>query len=98
MKPGEPHDTLNSLSMMGTRGMEDEELKEENRKIRRLRFIVDFSIAYIQQSQISLEEAIDVVEAVKKQSLRLFPGKEDAFEIIYRPRFRRIISRKFMLH
>ena len=89
---------MNSLSMMGTRGMEDEELKEENRKIRRLRFIVDFSIAYIQQSQISLEEAIDVVEAVKKQSLHLFPGKEDAFEIIYRQRFRRIISRRFMLH
>ena len=98
MRPGEPHYSLKRLSMMGVRGMENEELKEENRKIKRLRFIVDFSIAYIQQSQISLEEAIDVVEAVKKQSLRLFPGKEDAFEIIYRPRFRRIINRKFMLH
>ena len=84
--------------MMGDRGMEDEELKEENRKIRRLRFIVDFSIAYIQQSQISLEEAINVVEGVKKQVLRLFPGKEDTFEIIYRSKFRRVINRKFMLH
>ena len=60
--------------------------------------MVDFSIAYIQQSQLTLEEAIEVVEGVKKQALRLFPGKEDTFEIIYRSKFRRVINRKFMLH
>ena len=84
--------------MMGVRRMEDKELKEENRKIKRLRFMVDFSIAYIQQSQLTLEEAMEMVEGVRKQALRLFPGKEDAFEIIYRSKFRRIINRKFMLH
>ena len=89
---------MNRSSMMGVRGMEDKELKEENRKIKRLRFMVDFSIAYIQQSQLTLEEAIEVVKGVKKQALRLFPGKEDTFEIIYRSKFRRVINRKFMLH
>jgi hypothetical protein len=75
-----------------------EDIKEENKRIRRLRFIVDFSIACIQQSQMSLDEAIRMVEDVKRQALYLFPGKEEAFDIIYKPRFRRIINEKFLLH
>ncbi|MFH1624949.1 MAG: hypothetical protein ABID54_07310 [Pseudomonadota bacterium] len=74
------------------------EIIEENKKIRYLRFIVDFSISYIQQSQITLDEAIGVVEGVRKQALALFPGKGDAFDIIYRPRFKRIINEKFQVH
>jgi hypothetical protein len=74
-----------------------EDIKEENKRIRRLRFIVDFSIACIQQSM-SLDEAIRMVEDVKRQALYLFPGKEEAFDIIYKPRFRRIINEKFLLH
>ena len=74
------------------------DIEEENKRIRRLRFIVDFSIACIQQSQMSLDEAIRIVEDVKRQALSLFPGKEEAFDIIYKPRFRRIINEKFMLH
>ncbi|MDY6842705.1 MAG: hypothetical protein SVW57_01250 [Thermodesulfobacteriota bacterium] len=72
-----------------------EKIREENEKIRRLRFIVDFSIAYLQQSQITLKEAMRVVEGVKRQALNLFPEKEDTFELIYRPRFRRIINERF---
>ena len=72
-----------------------EKIGEENEKIRRLRFIVDFSIAYLQQSQITLKEAMRVVEGVKRQALNLFPEKEDTFELIYRPRFRRIINERF---
>ena len=75
-----------------------EDIKEENKRIRRLRFIVDFSIACIQQSQMSLDEAIRMVEDVKRQALYLFPGKEEAFDIIYKPRFKRIINEKFLLH
>ena len=74
------------------------DIEEENKRIRRLRFIVDFSIACIQQSQMSLDEAIRIVEDVKRQALSLFPGKEEAFDIIYKPRFRRIINEKFLLH
>lgn len=70
----------------------------ENKKIRYLRFLVDFSLNYIAQSDISPEAALDLVEKVKKQALILFPGKQDAFEIIYRPKFQRIIHQKFRFH
>jgi hypothetical protein len=75
-----------------------EEIREENRKIRYLRFLVDFSLNYIARSDMSPEDALNLVERVKKQACILFPGKEETFEIIYRPRFQRVIHQKFRFH
>jgi len=73
------------------------EVAEENQRIRYLRFLVDFSILSIQQDDLSLEEAQKVVEEVKKAACNLFPGKEETFELIYRPRFNRVIEERFSL-
>jgi hypothetical protein len=75
--------------------MEKNEVKEENRKIRFLRYLVDFSILSIQQSDLSVEEALKLVEEVKRAVCNLFPGKEETFELIYRPRFSRVIQERF---
>jgi len=73
------------------------EVREENRKIRYLRFLVDFSILSIQQDDLMLEEAQAIVENVKRAACSLFPGKEETFELIYRPRFNRTIHERFGL-
>lgn len=73
----------------------DDPVQEEEKKLRRLRFIVDFAIEYIRSQQLNHEEAIRVVEGVRKHALKLFPGKEDAFDIIYAPRFKRVLNEKF---
>ena len=79
--------------------MDDDELKqaitEESKKIRRLRFIVDFALQYIRTQNITHEQAIGVVEGVKKHALLLFPDKDEAFNIIYSPRFRRLLNEKY---
>ncbi|UCG11968.1 MAG: hypothetical protein JSU72_15840 [Deltaproteobacteria bacterium] len=75
-----------------------QEVEDENRRVRTLRLLVDFSLAYLAQAKMDLEEAQAVVEGVKKQALRLFPDKEDAFDLIYLPRFRRILREKYRLH
>ncbi len=75
----------------------EKEIREENRRIRYLRFLVDFSILSIQQDDLSLEEAQNLVEDVKKAACNLFPGKEETFELIYRPRFNRVIEERFSL-
>lgn len=75
--------------------MESQEIKEENRRIRFLRFLVDLSIRSIQQEDLSLDEALGLVEEVRKAALNLFPGKELAFELIYWPRFQRAIEARF---
>ena len=74
---------------------EDSQIKEENRKLRYLRFLVDFSILSIQQDDLILEEAQELVEVVKRAACDLFPGKEETFELIYRPRFNRVIQERF---
>ena len=75
--------------------IEEGEVREENRKIRYLRFLVDFSILSIQQDDLMLEEAQGIVENVKRATCSLFPGKEETFELIYRPRFSRTIQERF---
>jgi len=75
--------------------MDEREIREENRKIRYLRFLVDFSILSIQQEDLLLEEALERVEDMKRAACSLFPGKEETFELIYRPRFHRVIQERF---
>ncbi len=74
---------------------DEREIREENRKIRYLRFLVDFSILSIQLDDLILEEAQEMVENVKRAACSLFPGKEATFELIYRPRFNRVIQERF---
>lgn len=76
-------------------GIEEREIREENRKIRYLGFLVDFSILSIQQDDLYFEEALERVEDVKRAACSLFPGKEETFELIYRPRFHRVIQERF---
>lgn len=78
--------------------MEEREVREENGKIRFLRFLVDFSILSVQQNDLSFEEALKVVEDVKRVACNFFPGKEETFELIYRPRFQRVIQERFGLN
>jgi hypothetical protein len=77
--------------------MEENEIKEENRKIRFLRFLVDLSLQTIQQEDFSFEEMLRIIEDVKRAACNLFPGKEETFELIYRPRFNRVIKERFEL-
>jgi hypothetical protein len=72
-----------------------DEIAEEEKKLRRLRFIVDFSLKYIETQSLSHDEALKIVEGVRKHTLKLFPGKEEAFDIIYAPRFKRLLNAKF---
>ena len=75
----------------------ESEQVEEERRIRRLRRLVDFSLAVIAQSCLSLDEAERIVQGVREQACSLFPDKRETFELIYTPRFRRLIAEKFVL-
>lgn len=75
-----------------------EEIAEENRKLRRLRFMVDFTLSLIYQSEMTREEALQHMTKVKDYALTLFPGKELAFELLYAPRFKRAIREIYGFH
>ncbi len=66
-------------------------VEEEHRRMRYLRVLVDFTAQLIMQSQMSRLEAEHIVEAMRRQILRLFPGEDRTYDIIYRPRFERLV-------
>jgi hypothetical protein len=73
-------------------------VREENRRLRYLRFLVDLALIEISRGTYTKAQAEKVVENIRSQTLQLFPGKELAFDLIYRPRFRRVIAETFQLH
>ena len=73
----------------------DNESLDEEKKLKKLRFIVDFALEFIKTQDINHDSAITIVEGVRKHTLKLFPGKEEAFDIIYAPRFKRVLNEKF---
>lgn len=75
-----------------TADVTEEALRDEARRARRVRFIVDFASHVIMQDQPHRREAEEIVEAAKQQILLLFPGREDTYDLIYAPRFRRLID------
>jgi hypothetical protein len=72
-----------------------EELEEEDRRVRQLRIAVGLALSVIGQTDMSLEQAQEMVAATRDMALRLFPGKELAFDLIYLPRFRRLLAERF---
>ena len=72
-----------------------EELDDEDRSVRLLRTVVHLVLGVIAQTEMSLSEAEAMVAGVRGAALRLFPGKELAFDLIYLPRFRRLLTERF---
>jgi hypothetical protein len=74
-----------------------EELLKEEKNMRRLRFIVDLAEAVLMQSDLSLQESMELIENTKKAALGLFPDKEFVYDLVYTPRFRRILYARFTI-
>jgi hypothetical protein len=72
-----------------------DDLLNEERNIRRLRFVVDFALEFIRTQDIPHETAMGIIEGVRKQALKLFPGKDETFDLIYAPRFKRLLNEKY---
>lgn len=67
-------------------------LAEEQARAYRLRRTVDVACAVLRQGRLSREEAEALVAATRRRALELFPGKEDVFDLVLAPRFRRIVE------
>jgi hypothetical protein len=80
--------------------MEDRERKAlielEDKMIRRLRFLVNLTFATLaQDDSLTLEQAWEHVLALKGAAVAMFPGKEATFDLIYMPRFSRLLAERY---
>ena len=71
-----------------------DQVLEEDKKMRRLRIIVDLTAVLLAQEKLTMDEALDLMNATKRTVLRLFPGKEETYDIIYGRRFGRIMMER----
>ncbi len=75
-----------------------EEIDEENRKIRRLQMIMNMVMSVLAQDEgLTVEEASELVANMKRTALAMFPDKELAYDILYKPRLQRILNERFRL-
>jgi hypothetical protein len=73
------------------------EIDEESRRIRRLRILVGLTLDTIAAGDLSPEEASGMIAATRRVALEMFPGKERAFDLIYRPQFQRLMHAVYRL-
>jgi len=74
-----------------------EEILEENRKVRRLQIVVNLTLNVLAQSDLPVEEASELVAQTRRFALDLFPDKELAYDLIYQPKFKRLMTEKYRL-
>jgi hypothetical protein len=65
---------------------------EEQARADRLRRTVDVACALLRQGRLSRDEAEALVAETRRRALALFPGKENVFDLVLAPRFKRIME------
>jgi hypothetical protein len=77
---------------------EQAEQIEEARKIRRLQIVVNMVIQVISQDpNLTVEEASQMCADTKRAALAMFPDKELAYDLIYKPRLQRLMAERYRL-
>lgn len=67
-------------------------IQEEERKLRRLRFLVDLTTNVLYQDPaLTLKEAQEMIRNTEKAVLKMFPDKQLTFDMVLLPRFERIL-------
>jgi len=71
---------------------------DEGQRLRRLQLMMNLVMQVIaQDSNLTLEEASQMVADSRAAALALFPGKELAYDLLWRPRFQRLMRERFRL-
>jgi hypothetical protein len=79
-------------------GAESNEVQQEAQKIRRLQIMVSMVMSVISQDpNLTVEEASELCAGAKRAALAMFPDKELAYDILYRPRLQRLMQERFRL-
>jgi len=75
-----------------------QELEDERRKLRRLQIMMSMVMSVISQDPgMSVEEASELAANAKRAALAMFPDKEFAYDILYKPRLQRLMAERFHL-
>jgi hypothetical protein len=95
MNTGEPakHENNQPPALDQTQDSED-----EARRIRRLQIMMSMVSSVISQDpSLTVEEASELAAGAKRAALAMFPDKELAYDLLYKPRLQRLMTERFRL-
>ncbi|HEY4354290.1 MAG TPA: hypothetical protein VGN16_00970 [Acidobacteriaceae bacterium] len=74
------------------------EAQEEQRLIRRMQMMMGMVMQVIaQDGSMTVDDASQMVADAREAALAMFPGKELAYDLIWKPRFQRLMRERFRL-
>jgi hypothetical protein len=72
--------------------------EDEARRIRRLQVMISMVSSVISQDpRLTVEEASELAAGAKRAALAMFPDKELAYDLLYKPRLQRLMTERFRL-
>jgi len=94
-----PSDTPTTAPSTPTLQPADASAQEEQRLIRRMQLMMNLVMQTVaQDSSLTLDEASQMIADARSAALAMFPGKELAYDLIWRPRFQRLMLERFRLN
>ena len=95
MNLGEPADHEKNSHLAGQNSTASE---DEARLIRRLQVMMSMVSSVISQDpSLTVEEASELAAGAKRAALAMFPDKELAYDLLYKPRLQRLMRERFRL-
>jgi len=74
------------------------EQEQEARNIRRLQVMISMVMSVISQDpSLTVEEASTMAANAKRAALAMFPDKELAYDLLYKPRLQRLMNERYRL-
>jgi hypothetical protein len=72
--------------------------EQEARNIRRLQVMISMVMSVISQDpSLTVEEASELAANAKRAALAMFPDKELAYDLLYKPRLQRLMNERYRL-
>jgi len=72
---------------------------EEQKLIRRLQMMMNMVMQVIAQDpSLTIDDASQMIADARNAALAMFPGKELAYDLIWRPRFQRLMRERFRIN
>jgi hypothetical protein len=77
---------------------DSDDAAQEAKKIRRLQVMINMVMSVIgQDPNLTVEEAAELSAGARRAALAMFPNKQLAFDILYKPRLQRLMNERFGL-
>jgi hypothetical protein len=98
MTTGEPSKHEKNPILAGQTTGEDHDAQDEARRIRRLQVMMSMVSSVISQDpSLTVEQASELAAGAKRAALAMFPDKELAYDLLYKPRLQRLMRERFRL-